>query len=121
LPIPDDFVKHVPEKLEDGDSEDRYDLVYKVSDKRHRNTMQHFRHWYEIITHRFTIVIVILLIIGIHLSAKYVFIGTGSVVFQKISDDSWNVLTYAGTVAITHILTLFLEGLNKGDKKIWTK
>jgi hypothetical protein len=115
LPIREDFVDQLPTRIEDAsesreiDPEGKFDRDYKVSDKRHRNTLQHFSHWYEILTHRFMLIIFVLVITLIHLATKYVAIKTGDVLFLKISEDSWSFLTYAGVVILSHVITVFLE------------
>jgi hypothetical protein len=89
---------------------DLFDRDYSDGEKRHRNTIAMLSHWLEVACHP-AVLIGIVIIIGVTAFVlKYIGVGMGIELFQRMSSDLWNFLSYVGTVGITHIVTRFLEG-----------
>jgi hypothetical protein len=100
---------------EKGRDKDQYDRQYDDSNKKHRNLIAHLNHWFVIISHPFSLVVIFLIVFLVFLITRYV--GTGlreqNGVISKISGDAGTALSYLGTIIVTSVFTKFLEKKKK--------
>ena len=92
----------------DGGAVD-YDLAYNKNQKRHRNTIEILNHWFNVLSHPFVLLFV-LLVLGIaYLVVKYVAISSGTEVWIAIAADLKGFMSYVATFVFSFILSWFLE------------
>lgn len=110
---------NMPEGLtvsKDKPSSENNDLDQKYADsnKKHRNWISNFDHWYELISHPFVILLVVIGIVAVFLFARYKEIGDPSIrVYSQLHQDTKTILTYFITVIITSVITKFFESRKK--------
>jgi hypothetical protein len=106
-----------PEETQGGSALDKdlYDRQYDDSNKRHRNLLSKLNHWFVIVSHPFSLVIIFMVVFITFLVTRYIGVGTngqGKVV-SKISGDAGTALSYLGTIIVTSVFTKFLERKKK--------
>jgi hypothetical protein len=103
-----------PEETQEKDK-DRYDRQYADSNKKHRNLLAHLNHWFAIISHPFSLVVIFLLVFLVFLITRYIGMGfqEQNGVMSKISRDAETALSYLGTIIVTSVFTKFLERKKK--------
>jgi hypothetical protein len=94
---------------------DIYDRKYADSNKRHRNLLSKFNHWFVIVSHPFSLICFFMVILGVFLITRYIslIINGQEDVVSKISADAETALSYLGTIIITSVFTKFLEQKKK--------
>jgi hypothetical protein len=93
--------------------ESAFDIEYKESNKKHRNVLSNLDHWYKVISHKFTIFIIFIVVLLVFLTTRYLGAVLDSEVILRISRDAGTALTYIITIIGTSVFTKFLE---KDDK-----
>jgi hypothetical protein len=96
-------------------NKDIYDKQYANSNKKHRNLLSKLNHWFVIVSHPFSLVIIFLIVFLVFLITRYIDAGfyEQNDVISKISSDSETALSYLGTIIITSVFTKFLERKKK--------
>ena len=98
--------------------EDDLDRKYEYSNKKHRNWLAQFDHYYELISHPFIITVIFIAIIFIFILFRYLETACPeNLLYGKIHNDTWTVLGYFATVAITAIVTKYFEKRKKEHHK----
>jgi len=103
-------------KTEDSRSQSDYedlDQQFEDSNKKHRNWISNFDHWYERISHPFMIVLVLIFVLIVFLTFRYLEINHSSTLFSRISNDAGTALTYLFTIVATSIFTKYFERRKK--------
>ena len=93
------------------------DKDYGENRRRHRLFIQRLDHLIEVVSHHGFLFLVtagtVVFSLVVFLATRYIGICRQSELLLTISNDFFRVLTYAGTVFITHIITKFLENRKK--------
>jgi hypothetical protein len=100
---------------EKEDGQDIYDQQYADSNKKHRNLLSGLNHWFVIVSHPFSLVVIFLVVFFVFLITRYIGAGIDGQngVISKISSDAEIALSYLGTIIITSVFTKFLERKKK--------
>jgi len=90
---------------------DDLDNKYQDSKKKHRNWIFSLDHFFEIITHPFSLLLFFLIILLVFLVFRYLEIGLDcpSKIPGQIHQDLKIALSYIATIIITTVFTKFLE------------
>jgi hypothetical protein len=88
---------------------DKYDSEFETGNKKHRNLLSSFDHWYTIVSHPFCFVIILVGILALFLPVRYIGYATGNAVVLKIASDLGVALPYIATTIISSVFTKFLE------------
>jgi hypothetical protein len=103
--------------VEDGSPlESKFDIEYKESSKKHRNSLSNLDYIYRVISHKSTIVIILFIVFLVFVITRYAGIVLDDKYKSfvlKISQDAGTALTYLLTIIGTSVFTKFLE---KNDK-----
>jgi hypothetical protein len=91
------------------DASDGYDRAFEAGNKKHRNILASFNHWYTIATHPFCVIIICVLFLAVTAITKYIGLFTGNKAFLQISADFFGVLTYIATAVVSSVFTKFIE------------
>jgi hypothetical protein len=89
------------------------DKQYTYSNKKHRNWIANFDHWFEMISHPFTLVVIFALVFLVFLAARYWAAFSPGHLAPQIAKDSGTALSYLGTIVVTSVFTKFLERRKK--------
>lgn len=107
--IPQDIPDiNVADSSTEGDEID-YDLAYSKNQKRHRNTIETLNHWFNILSHPFVLLFVLLVLGLAYLIVKYVAIWSGEEIWMAIATDLKGFMSYVATFVFSFILSWFLE------------
>jgi hypothetical protein len=100
--IPDEFVEGigaVTPKEEGNTLESKFDVEYKESNKKHRNVLSNLDHLYKVISHKSTIVIILVITFLVFIITRYVGLARDNKnVILQISQDAGTALTYIITI-----------------------
>jgi polyferredoxin len=94
------------------DNED-LDKMFEDSNKKHRNWMARLDHLYELVSHPFMVVLILIIVFFIFLIFRYLEIYHTSMLFSQISNDAGTALTYLIAIVGTSIFTKFFERRKK--------
>lgn len=99
---------NVPDSKVNNDSID-YDLTYDKNQKRHRNTIEVLNHWFNVLSHPFVLLLLLLVLGLVYLVVKYVAIASTNPVWTTIATDLKSFMSYLATFVFSFILSWFLE------------
>lgn len=100
----------------DPKSRDTLKKLKMDSIKKHKYNMMRLDHFTETVSHPGFLFSVTFVIVGLYAATRYTGLALCNKLLIKVSEDLRVVLTYIGTVVITHIVTRFLEARKKKIK-----
>jgi hypothetical protein len=110
--IPDDAAQKIAKSKRGGGANgplEKYDRRFEEGEKKHRNILSSFNHWYFVITHPFFIFAVFCVLFLIFIAAKYTGLLLENDALVQIGEDAKTALTYLATAIVTAVFTKFVD------------
>lgn len=94
-------------------SDELLENQYRVAKKKHRNAIETYNHYFLLLTHPLSLVIILSILFILYFIIKYITIQTTIPWLIAFRDDLRVGISYIFTITVTYIISSFLENYKK--------